>query len=163
MSMELMMVILGTGEKKYHELLTTLGKKYPTKLGVKLAYDNRLAHLIEAGSDMFLMPSRYEPCGLNQMMSMRYGTVPVVRATGGLDDTVVEFNEKDGKGNGVRFTDYDAASLTAAVKRGVSLYGKGDPWKKMVVNGMATDFSWRASAKKYEKLYMRAIKKTSPA
>jgi len=161
MSMELMMVILGTGEKKFHELLITLGKKYPTKLGVKLAYDNRLAHLVEAGSDMFLMPSRYEPCGLNQMMSMRYGTVPVVRATGGLNDTVIEFSEKEGKGNGVKFTDYDAPSLTAAVKRALSLFGKSDPWKKMVKNGMAADFSWRASAKKYEKLYMRAIKKTS--
>ena len=162
MSMELKMVILGTGEKKFHLLLTELGKKHPTKLGIKLTYDNRLAHLIEAGSDIFLMPSRYEPCGLNQMMSMRYGTVPVVRATGGLDDTIVEFNEKSGEGNGIKFTNYDAATLISAVKRALSLYGKKPHWKKMMKNGMTTDFSWRASAKEYENLYKRAIKKKLP-
>lgn len=162
MSMELTMVILGTGEKKFHTLLTKLGKKHPTKLGIKLAYDNRLAHLIEAGSDIFLMPSRYEPCGLNQMMSMRYGTVPVVRATGGLDDTIVEFDEKSGEGNGIKFTDYNAASLISAVKRSLSLFGLKPSWKKMVKNGMKADFSWRASAVKYEKLYMTAIKKNLP-
>ncbi len=108
---------------------------------------------------MFLMPSRYEPCGLNQMMSMRYGTVPVVRATGGLDDTVSDYNEKTGRGTGVKFEGYDAVSLAAAVKRAVSLFRKKKQWQIMMKNGMAIDFSWRASARKYERLYGEAIKK----
>ncbi len=158
MAMDLMMVVLGTGEARYHELLTRLGKRYPTKLGVKLAFDPRISHLIEAGADMFLMPSRYEPCGLNQMMSMRYGTVPVVRDTGGLSDTVADYREKTKAGTGVTFADYDARSLIAAVKRAVSLYGKKAHWQTMMKNGMAMDFSWRASAEKYERLYGEAIK-----
>jgi starch synthase len=164
MAMDLMMVVLGTGDARYHELFTRLGKQYPTKLGVKLAFNVRLSHLIEAGSDIFLMPSRYEPCGLNQMMSMRYGTVPVVRATGGLADTVIDYNEKTHQGTGVRFLEYDAASLVAALKRAVSLFAKKKQWEVLMKNGMAADFSWRASAVKYERLYGTAIsRKLSPA
>jgi starch synthase len=159
MAQNLTMVILGTGEARYHELLTRLGKKYPEKLGIKLAFNVRLSHLIEAGSDIFLMPSRYEPCGLNQMMSMRYGTVPVVRDTGGLSDTVSNYNERTKAGTGVKFADYDAKSLVAAVKRAVSLYAKKTHWEIMMRNGMAVDFSWRASAEKYVRLYGEAIKK----
>ena len=159
MAQNLTMVILGTGEARYHELLTRLGKKYPEKLGIKLAFNVRLSHLIEAGSDIFLMPSRYEPCGLNQMMSMRYGTVPVVRDTGGLSDTVSNYNERTKVGTGVKFADYDAKSLVAAVKRAVSLYAKKTHWEIMMRNGMAVDFSWRASAEKYVRLYGEAIKK----
>ncbi len=159
MAQDLAMVILGTGEAKYHELLTRLGKKYPEKLGIKLAFNVRLSHLIEAGSDIFLMPSRYEPCGLNQMMSMRYGTVPLVRDTGGLSDTVADYNERTKAGTGVKFADYDAKSLTAAVKRAVSLYAKKPHWEKMMKNGMSVDFSWRASAEKYVRLYGEAIKR----
>jgi starch synthase len=159
MAMDLMMVILGTGEARYHELLTRLGKRYPTKLGIKLAFNPTLSHLIEAGADMFLMPSRYEPCGLNQMMSMRYGTVPIVRDTGGLSDTVADYSEKTKLGTGIRFTDYDAQSLVAAIKRAVSLYAKKAHWAQVMENGMSADFSWRASAEKYERLYGRAIKK----
>jgi starch synthase len=159
MALDVMMVVLGTGEARYHELLTRLGKRYPTKLGIKLAFDLGLSHLIEAGSDMFLMPSRYEPCGLNQMMSMRYGTVPVVRATGGLADTVSNYLEKTKEGTGVTFTDYDAKSLVAAIKRALALYAKKTHWQTMMRNGMAVDFSWRASAEKYERLYGEAVKK----
>ncbi len=159
MAMDVAMVVLGTGEARYHELLTQLGKRYPSKLGVKLAFNLRLSHLIEAGADMFLMPSRYEPCGLNQMMSMRYGTVPVVRDTGGLSDTVTDYREKTKNGTGIRFTDYDAKSLVAAVKRAVSLFAKKAHWETMMRNGMSMDFSWRASAEKYERLYGEAIKK----
>jgi starch synthase len=159
MAMDLIMVVLGTGEARYHELLTRLGKRYPTKLGVKLAFDLRISHLIEAGADMFLMPSRYEPCGLNQMMSMRYGTVPVVRDTGGLSDTVADYQEKTKTGTGITFADYDAASLVGAVKRAVSLYAKKAHWEAVMKNGMAEDFSWRASAEKYERLYGEAIEK----
>jgi len=159
MAMDLMMVVLGTGEARYHELLTRLGKRYPTKLGVKLAFDLRISHLIEAGADMFLMPSRYEPCGLNQMMSMRYGTVPVVRDTGGLSDTVSDYQEKTKTGTGVTFSDYEARSLVTAVKRAVSLFAKKAHWETMMKNDMAEDFSWRASAEKYERLYGETIKK----
>jgi starch synthase len=159
MEMDVMMVILGTGERRYHDLLAEMGKRYPMKLGVKLAYDNRLAHLIEAGADMFLMPSLYEPCGLNQMMSMRYGTVPVVRATGGLKDTVDPYSEKNETGTGVSFGPYTTEALSGAVKKAVGLFGKPDHWKRIVSNGMSADFSWRASAKKYENLYHRALKK----
>jgi starch synthase len=159
MAMDVMMVVLGTGEARYHELLTRLGKRYPSKLGVKLAFNLRLSHLIEAGADMFLMPSLYEPCGLNQMMSMRYGTVPVVRDTGGLSDTVTDYQEKTKSGTGVKFTDYDAKSLVAAVKRAVSLFAKKAHWETIMKNGMSMDFSWRASAEKYERLYGEAIKK----
>jgi starch synthase len=159
MSMDVMIVILGTGEHRYHELLTKLGKKYPTKLGVKLAFDPRLAHLIEAGSDMFLMPSRYEPCGLNQMMSMRYGTIPVVRATGGLDDTVEHYSKATGAGTGIKFIPYTPEALIEAITEAVSLYHDKKHWEKMISNAMAQDFSWRASAKKYEKLYAQTIEK----
>lgn len=159
MAMDLMMVVLGTGEARYHELLTQLGKRYPTKLGVKLAFNLGLSHLIEAGADMFLMPSRYEPCGLNQMMSMRYGTVPVVRDTGGLSDTVSDYREKTKTGTGVTFADYDAKSLVAAIKRALSLYAKKAHWETIMKNDMSVDFSWRASAEKYERLYGEAIKK----
>jgi starch synthase len=159
MGLEVMMVILGTGDRRYHDLLAEMGKRYPMKLGVKLAYDNRLAHLIEAGADMFLMPSRYEPCGLNQMMSMRYGTVPVVRATGGLKDTVVSYSEKKETGTGISFGPYTPEGLFGAVKKAVELFGKPDHWDRMVQNGMSADFSWQASAKKYENLYHRALKK----
>lgn len=159
MELDVMMVILGTGDRRYHDLLAEMGKRYPMKLGVKLAYDNRLAHLIEAGADMFLMPSRYEPCGLNQMMSMRYGTVPVVRATGGLKDTVSSYSEKKETGTGISFGPYTPEGLSGAVKKAVDLFGKPEHWKNIILNGMSADFSWRASAKKYEDLYHRALKK----
>jgi len=159
MAMDLMMVVLGTGEARYHELLTRLGKSYPTRLGVKLAFNLGLSHLIEAGADMFLMPSHYEPCGLNQMMSMRYGTVPVVRDTGGLSDTVIDYREKTKTGTGVTFTDYNAESLVAAIRRALALYAKKAHWETIIKNGMSTDFSWRASAEKYERLYGEAVKK----
>ncbi|MBN1882237.1 MAG: glycogen synthase GlgA [Deltaproteobacteria bacterium] len=159
MELNVMMVILGTGDRRYHDLMTDMGKRYPMKMGVKLAYDNRLAHLIEAGADMFLMPSRYEPCGLNQMMSMRYGTVPVVRATGGLKDTVIGYSEKKETGTGISFGPYTPEELFGAVKKAVDLFGKPDHWNRIIRNGMSADFSWRASAKKYENLYHRALKK----
>jgi starch synthase len=118
MARQVMVVILGTGEEKYHELLTAEAQRYPGQLGVKIAFDNRLAHLIEAGSDMFLMPSRYEPCGLNQLYSMKYGAVPVVRATGGLMDTVTPVDKSKGSGTGFLFTEYSAPSLPKGPQSG---------------------------------------------
>ena len=126
-------------------------------MGVFFGFDEELAHLIEAGSDLFLMPSRYEPCGLNQMYSMRYGTVPVVRATGGLDDTVEDYGG-NGKGTGVKFDKFDPKELVKAVQRGMKIYQQADEWKKLMRNGMMKDFSWEHSARKYVGLYKELLK-----
>jgi starch synthase len=155
MAQQAMVVILGTGEEKYHELLTAQAKKYPGQLGVKIAFDNRLAHLIEAGSDMFLMPSRYEPCGLNQLYSMKYGTVPVVRATGGLMDTVTPVDKAKGSGTGFLFTEYSAAAFQKALDQALEAYKDKKLWKTIMLNGMNEDFSWSASARAYLSLYER--------
>lgn len=146
-------VALGTGEPRYEALFRELAGKYPRQVGAKIAYDNTLAHKIEAGADMFLMPSHYEPCGLNQIYSLRYGTVPVVRATGGLDDTIDQYDPTNGRGTGFKFTTYDAKSLLGCVRRAVTAYGNPQAWQKLQINGMARDFSWRASANEYAKLY----------
>ena len=154
--LDIQFILLGTGEQQYHKLFKKIAKKYPKKVSVHLTFDNKLAHRIEAGADMFLMPSRYEPCGLNQMMSMRYGTVPVVRKTGGLADTVVDVDE-DPKGNGFVFTDYDAKELLDTITRAVKKYAMKAAWKKILLAGMRQDFSWKASAKKYIALYEKAL------
>jgi starch synthase len=122
-------------------------------VAVRIAYDNTLAHEIEAGADMFLMPSRYEPCGLNQIYSLRYGTVPVVRATGGLDDTIEEFDPATGQGTGFKFSSYSGAALLGAVSRALGIYQDQALWAKLMGNGMARDFSWNRSAGEYRKLY----------
>jgi starch synthase len=155
MTRDIPLVILGTGDEKYHLWLEEMGPKYAGKLGVKIAFDNRLAHLIEAGADMFLMPSRYEPCGLNQMYSMKYGTVPVVRATGGLMDTVAPVNAAKGTGTGFVFKEYSAAAFIKALNKAIDAYKDKKLWKKIMLNGMAEDFSWQASARAYLTLYQR--------
>jgi starch synthase len=155
----LILVVLGTGERRYHSFLSELALKYPEKVGVKLTFDNDLAHLIEAGSDMFLMPSRYEPCGLNQIYSMRYGTIPIVRATGGLDDTVEDFDPKNGKGTGFKFEPYDGKALLQTIKRALSVFQNEKAWNKTIRNAMEQDFSWEKSAKQYIALYKRILKK----
>jgi starch synthase len=160
MKMNLGFVLLGTGDEKYHELFTLIGKKYPKKTGIKIAYDNTLAHKIEAGCDMFLMPSRYEPCGLNQIYSLKYGTIPIARATGGLDDTIQEFNPASGKGTGFKFKQYDANKLLKTIKNALTLYNDKGKWKKLTQNAMGADFSWKISAKKYVELYRKALTKT---
>jgi starch synthase len=142
---------LGTGEPEYEELFRGLARKYPQKFLVKVAYDNALAHQIEAGSDMFLMPSRYEPCGLNQIYSMKYGTVPVVRATGGLDDTVQPFDGD--KGTGFRFRQYSAVALLACLQRAIATFRDKEAWSRLQQNCMQEDFSWAQSARKYADLY----------
>jgi starch synthase len=157
MSRNIPLVILGTGEEKYHRWLEEVGPKYAGKLGVKVAFDNSLAHLIEAGSDMFLMPSRYEPCGLNQMYSMKYGTVPVVRATGGLMDTVTSVDAAKGAGTGFVFKEYSAEAFVKALNKAIDAYQDKKLWKKIMLNGMNEDFSWQASAKTYLTLYQRLV------
>jgi len=160
--LDLKFVILGTGEKKYHDLLSELEKKYPKKLKVNLAFDNKLAHLIEAGADMFLMPSRYEPCGLNQLYSLKYGTVPLVRETGGLADTIQNYDPETQDGTGFVFKDYDSDELLKTIKRALKIYQDGKNWKKLMLSGMKKNFSWKASAEKYVQLYKKALEKLSP-
>ncbi|HPQ82042.1 MAG TPA: glycosyltransferase, partial [bacterium] len=147
--------ILGTGEKKYEEMLAQSAKDHPESVGLELAYDNESAHRIEAGSDFFLMPSRYEPCGLNQMISLKYGTIPIVRATGGLDDSIVDFDGK--KGNGFKFAGITAPDLVAVVGRALAIYREKpqERWKNLVKRAMQADFSWNRSAREYQRLYKK--------
>jgi starch synthase len=159
MAIDLGFVLLGTGEQKYHDLFAAIGKKYPKRAGIKIAYNNAIAHKIEAGCDLFLMPSRYEPCGLNQIYSLKYGTVPVVRATGGLDDTIVDYNGSDGQGNGFKFTEYSAQEFLHSIKRALKIYANKTKWARLVKNCMANDFSWEQSAKQYMELYGKALQK----
>ena len=157
LKMDLLLVMLGTGDKKYENLFAELGKKHKGRLGVRIAFDNVLAHKIEAGSDMFLMPSRYEPCGLNQMYSLKYGTIPVVRATGGLDDTIKEFNPQTGEGNGFKFAEYSSKALVEKVTQALVVYRERDLWLKLMKNAMAEDFSWKKSSLKYQGIYNQIL------
>ncbi len=153
---ELVMVILGTGDRQYETMFTRIQKLFPKKIAVKVAYDNALAHKIEAGSDMFLMPSRYEPSGLNQMYSLKYGTVPIVRATGGLDDTIEQWDPRTGKGTGFKFTEYRGEELLATIKQALQAFSDQSSWQVLMRNGMKKDFSWSTSAKEYVRVYERA-------
>jgi starch synthase len=132
-------------------------KKYPDRLAIALTFNNALAHQIEAGADMFLMPSRYEPCGLNQLYSLKYGTIPIVRKTGGLADSICDATTatiRDGAGTGFVFEEYESKTLLAAVKRAVRLYReKPEQWSKLIQNAMKQDFSWDRSARAYEALF----------
>jgi starch synthase len=153
---EMILVVLGTGDKDYEEMFLRLQKQFPHKIAVKVAYDNAIAHKIEAGADMFLMPSRYEPCGLNQIYSLKYGTVPIVRATGGLDDTIEPWDARTGKGTGFKFYEYNGESLLLTIRAALQAYRDEASWQVLMRNGMARDFSWGASAKEYVKVYDRA-------
>jgi starch synthase len=150
-------VLLGTGDRKYHEMFGTLAKRYPEKMGVFLTFNAPLAQRIYAGSDMFLMPSRFEPCGLGQLISMRYGSVPVVRHTGGLADTVHDYDPRTGEGNGFSFEAYDAMALYTALVRAAETYKHEAVWRRLMLRGMKADYSWPASARKYVDLYRRAL------
>src|ERR1700692_1862450 len=159
------MVVLGSGDKLFEEMFQRLHKQFPNKIAVKVAYDNAIAHKIEAGADMFLMPSRYEPCGLNQIYSLKYGTVPIVRATGGLDDTIEPWDARTGKGTGFKFAEYTGEALLLAVKAALQAYRDQTSWQVLMRNGMAKDFSWNASAREYGKIYERVkqTRSTTPA
>jgi starch synthase len=153
---EMIMVVLGSGDKPYEEMFQRLNKQFPNKIAAKVAFDNAIAHKIEAGADMFLMPSRYEPCGLNQIYSLKYGTVPIVRATGGLDDTIEPWDARNGKGTGFKFSDYTGEALLTTIKQALVDYQDPSSWRILMRNGMARDFSWGASAREYGKVYERA-------
>ena len=162
---EAIVVALGAGDKAYEEMFLRLNKQFPNKIAVKVAYDNAIAHKIEAGADMFLMPSRYEPCGLNQIYSLKYGTVPIVRATGGLDDTIEPWDARTGKGTGFKFTEYNGEALLLTIKQALTAYRDQTSWQALMRNGMNKDFSWNASAREYGKIYdkVRQMHRVPPA
>lgn len=153
MKLNIQLVILGTGDQKFHQFFEKMSTKNSKKFACYLGFNDELAHLIEAGADMFLMPSQYEPCGLNQMYSLMYGTVPIVRETGGLADTVIKYDEKSEEGTGFVFKKYDAKDMLKELKRAIAVYGDEKAWAKIMKSGMKSDFSWDSSAKKYIELY----------
>jgi starch synthase len=148
--------VLGTGELKYHRLLETLAERFPQKVALRLDFSNPLAHRIEAGSDIFLMPSQFEPCGLNQLYSLKYGTIPVVRTTGGLADTIVGYNEAaqgPRQPNGFTFQEYSALALGETLRQACDAYKQPDLWNRLIAAGMSQDWSWARSAQQYVDLY----------
>ena len=156
--LDLGFVILGTGEKKYHDLLSEYAGRHRDRVSVNIAFDEELAHQIEAGSDMFLMPSKYEPCGLNQMYSMKYGTVPVVRKTGGLADSVIDL-EASPDSTGFVFEEYTADALYEAVSRAREAYRDGNAWAELLQRAMTRDFSWKQQSRQYAETYAATLKK----
>ena len=156
----LQLVVLGTGQPKLETALRQAALKYPGQIAVRIEYDEQLSHLLEAGSDIFLMPSRFEPCGLNQIYSLRYGTPPIVRNTGGLADTIVDTNAAtlaDGSANGFSFDKISPTALLAAIDRAMDCYADTDTWRQLQTNGMAADYSWSQSAKAYMSLYAKVL------
>ncbi len=147
------LVIVGTGDWKYEQFLRDKQWQYPFKLSVNIAFNSELAQKVYGGSDMFLMPSKSEPCGLAQMIALRYGTIPIVRETGGLRDSITNFDEVKGIGNGFSFEAYDSVEMLSVIHKACKLYNDKEIWNKLVDNGINTDFSWKKSAKKYNELY----------
>ncbi len=150
---DIYLVALGNGEARWEDLFRSLQTEFPKRVAVRFGYDDALAHRIEAGADIFLMPSRYEPCGLNQIYSLRYGTVPVVRATGGLDDTIVSAPAQEA--TGFKFLDYNGKALLTAIRQAELKWKDRKAWTAMMVRGMQKDFSWTVSALEYSALYAR--------
>jgi starch synthase len=159
LALDLGLVVLGTGEPRYEDFLRQLRQRYAGKVGLTIGFDNVLAHKIQAGSDIFLMPSRFEPCGLNQMYGLRYGAVPVVHATGGLDDTIEAYEPAADRGNGFKFTAYDAEALLATLQHALTVYRDRASWERLMQRGMQADFSWVKSAQAYADLYATALAK----
>jgi starch synthase len=153
LSKKAQLVILGTGDQKYHVLLEKMAKSHPKNASMNLLFDPALAQKLYAASDMILIPSRYEPCGLNQMIGFRYGSVPIIRRTGGLKDSVQEFDVKTREGTGFTFGEYKPEAFFAAVKKALAAYQNRDMWRALVKKDMALDFSWKVSAKEYMRLY----------
>jgi starch synthase len=156
--LDLQLVFLGRGERRYEDGLANLARRYPAKCALRTAHDDALAHRIEAGADFFLMPSRFEPCGLNQMYSHRYGTAPIERATGGLDDTVIDYDEETRTGTGFKFINEDPNALVATVRRALALYKRKESFDALVRQIMRIDHGWHTSARRYLELYDRVVK-----
>jgi len=159
MKRDVAIVVQGTGEAHFEEFFRLWALGSGGRVGAQIRYDNVLAHKIEAGADIFLMPSRYEPCGLNQIYSLKYGTVPVVRATGGLDDTVEEFHPAQGTGTGFKFEGCDSSALLGAIDRALMAFRYKEAWKRLMRNGMGKNFSWRQPAREYAALYEEAAQR----
>jgi starch synthase len=159
LSFGIKLVILGKGDEKFQKVLSVMSRKYSGRVSVTIGFDDALAHRIYAGADFFLMPSRYEPCGLGQLISQRYGTIPVARKTGGLADTIVDYDPLKKRGTGFLFSDYTASAMQDALKRAFCVFTDGDKMKKMMSDGMKRDFSWKRSAERYILLYSAALKK----
>ena len=156
MQLDLQFVLMGTGDHLYHDLFSQIAERYPTKMSYFMTFNTPIAQKIYGGSDLYLMPSRFEPCGLGQMIAMRYGSIPVVRRTGGLADTVEDFNPRTSQGNGFTFTDYDSLLLYGAVVRALETYKYPAVWHDLMVRDMQADYSWQASAIQYVSLYEKA-------
>ncbi len=152
------LVVLGIGDQHYHEIFQNLAARYPEQVAIFLTFNSELAQSIYAGSDMFLMPSRFEPCGLGQLIAMRYGSVPIVRSVGGLADTVQQYDPSTGGGNGFTFVNYDPWELFAAIVRALEVFRFKDIWRTLQQRGMNADHSWHASAVRYVDVYRNAIK-----
>lgn len=157
LALQLGLIVLGTGEAHYETLLREVAQRYPAKVGVRIGFDNILAHKIEAGSDIFFMPSRFEPSGLNQIYSLKYGTIPLVRATGGLDDTIDPYDAVVDRGNGFKFEAYEAEPLLVTLQQVLTLYRNRPSWERLMRRAMEADFSWIKSAQAYVDLYTKAI------
>lgn len=159
---DVQLVVLGTGEGRYQDLFTYYAEKFPGRVSANIFYSESLSHRIYAGCDAFLMPSLFEPCGLSQLMSLRYGTLPIVRETGGLRDTVIPYNEVDGTGTGFSFANYNAHEMLNVIRYAKKVYKESRyAWNSMILRAMSMDFSWNASAKKYEALYDQLIEEES--
>ncbi|MCX6924503.1 MAG: glycogen/starch synthase [Verrucomicrobia bacterium] len=153
LSAGLQFVALGTGSPTFQRAYLDLARRYPAQVAVKIGFDEGLSHRIEGGCDFFLMPSRFEPCGLNQMYGLRYGTIPIVRATGGLDDTVIDVREDAGKSNGIKFSEYSATALAKGIRKALALYAESEVFNRFRANAMAADFSWDRTVGEYVKVY----------
>ena len=153
MALDAAWVMLGSGDQRHEEFWRSVAARHPDRVSVTIGYDEQLEHLIEAGADAFLMPSRFEPCGLNQLNSLRYGTLPIVRATGGLNDTIDDVDAANGRATGFKFADYTVGALVATVRRALDAYRDRARWRGMQQNGMNRDSSWDVSAREYVKVY----------
>ena len=154
---EMQFVLLGSGDPAFERGFRTLADRYPDKVAVKIGYDHGLSHRIEAGIDFFLMPSRFEPCGLNQMYSLRYGTIPIVRVTGGLDDSVTDVSENPEIADGIKFAEYSSRALVKAIRKALVLFEDKELLKHFRKNAMTVDFSWEHCTHEYEAAFERAI------
>jgi starch synthase len=155
---DVVLVALGNGELYYENLFRSLAARFPGRVLVRIAYDDTLSHKVEAGSDLFLMPSRYEPCGLNQIYSLKYGTVPVVRGTGGLEDTVEEWDPETRTGTGFKFHGYGPEDFLAAIRRALAVFPDKAAWQTLMRNGMAREYSWGRSAAEYVEVYEQVVR-----
>jgi len=154
---EMQFVVLGTGDPVFEKAYQDLARRYPTKVAARIGFNQGLSHRIEAGCDFFIMPSRFEPCGLNQMYSLHYGTVPIVRITGGLDDSVIDISENQDRADGIKFGEYSSAALAKGIRKALALYAEPELLHHFRVNGMTVDFSWEKTSKAYEKVYQRVL------